>query len=105
MQRCFIPPSSDFYRMNFNKILLLCLLIWFSGCAEEGSVSQQTTDTGSEVVETDAVKAKKSSPVIMFFGNSLSAGYGIDPDDSFPGLIQHRLDSLGYDVEVVNAGV
>lgn len=82
------------------------MLVWFSpGCAEEGAVSQQSADNGISAVETEVVKPEKYSPVIMFFGNSLSAGYGIDPDDSFPGLIQHRLDSLGYDVEVVNAGV
>ena len=38
-------------------------------------------------------------------GNSLAAGYGLDPDDSFPALIQQKLDSLNWEIEVINAGL
>jgi acyl-CoA thioesterase I len=48
---------------------------------------------------------KNNQPTILFFGNSLTAGYGIDPDLAFPNLIQKRLDSLGYNYQVVNAGL
>jgi len=43
--------------------------------------------------------------VVLFFGNSLTAAYGLDPDEGFPGLIQARLDSLGWPVQTINAGV
>lgn len=43
--------------------------------------------------------------VVLFFGNSLTAAYGLDPDEGFPGLIQTRLDSLGWQVRTINAGV
>lgn len=46
-----------------------------------------------------------SSRVILFFGNSLTAGYGIDSQQAFPALIQDRLDSLGWAFQVVNAGL
>ena len=43
---------------------------------------------------------------ILFFGNSLTAGYGLeDPATAFPALIQKRIDSLGLNYTVVNAGV
>ncbi len=42
---------------------------------------------------------------ILFFGDSITAGYGLDPDQAFPALIQDRADSLGLPVEAVNAGV
>ena len=43
---------------------------------------------------------------ILFFGDSLTAGYGLDdPSDAFPGVIQHRIDSLKLPYTVVNAGV
>lgn len=40
----------------------------------------------------------------MAFGDSLTAGYGLDPSDSYPALLQKRLDQLGYKYEVINAG-
>ena len=43
--------------------------------------------------------------LILFFGNSLSAGYGIDEDDAFPGLVASRIDSLGLNYRVVNGGL
>ena len=51
--------------------------------------------------QKDAIKKK----TIVFFGNSLTAGYGLDEHESFPSLIQERLDSLEYAYTVVNAGL
>ena len=42
---------------------------------------------------------------ILFFGNSLSAGYGLDPSEAFPAMIQQRIDSLGLAYNVINAGL
>jgi acyl-CoA thioesterase I len=42
---------------------------------------------------------------ILFFGDSITAGYGLDPDDAFPALIQQKIDSLGKSYKVVNSGV
>ena len=60
------------------------------------------------VAEAPAEEAtEEEEKVILFFGNSLTAGYGLDdPSKAFPGLIQQRLDSLGYEqYKVVNAGL
>jgi acyl-CoA thioesterase-1 len=42
---------------------------------------------------------------IVFVGTSLTAGLGLDPDSAFTTLIQQRIDSLGLNYDVVNAGV
>ena len=42
---------------------------------------------------------------MFFFGNSLTAGYGLSPSQAFPAIIQKKIDSLGLPYQVVNAGV
>src|SRR6202008_4007367 len=42
---------------------------------------------------------------ILFFGNSLTAGYGVDPSEAYPSLIQNKIDSLKLEYKVINAGV
>jgi acyl-CoA thioesterase-1 len=44
-------------------------------------------------------------PVLLFVGTSLTAGYGVDPDEAFPALIQKKIDAAGLRYRVVNAGV
>jgi acyl-CoA thioesterase-1 len=44
-------------------------------------------------------------PTILVFGDSLSAGYGIDVDQSWGALLQNRLESEGYEHRVVNASI
>lgn len=42
--------------------------------------------------------------VIVAFGDSLTAGFGVTPEDSYPARLQARLRAEGYDYRVVNAG-
>lgn len=86
------------------KIHLNTLLVLFSILvgACNSSPKQEEKSSDKEV----KVEVKKSNlKNIIFFGNSLTAGYGVEPEESFPGLIQTRLDSLGYKYNVINAGV
>jgi len=46
-----------------------------------------------------------SEPVILAFGDSLTAGFGVDPKDSYPARLQRLLDEKGYHYKVINAGV
>ncbi len=46
-----------------------------------------------------------SAPRIVILGDSLTAGLGIESSQSFPSLLQKRLDAAGHRYEVVNAGV
>jgi acyl-CoA thioesterase-1 len=44
-------------------------------------------------------------PTVLVFGDSLSAGYGIDVDQSWASLLQSRLQEQGYEHRVVNASI
>ena len=54
-------------------------------------------------VSVSASTAK--NPVILILGDSLSAGYGIDVDQSWAELLQQRLETQGYEHQVVNASI
>ncbi len=54
--------------------------------------------------EVKVSEAASEPKAILFLGNSLTAGYGLDATQSFPALIQDRIDSLGWNFKVINAG-
>lgn len=47
----------------------------------------------------------KDSKVVLFLGNSITAGYGLNPDQAYPALIQKKIDSLDLPFKVINAGL
>ncbi|MTI89375.1 MAG: arylesterase [Balneolaceae bacterium] len=47
----------------------------------------------------------QESQTILFFGDSITAGFGIEKEQAFPALIQDKIDSLGLDDEVINGGL
>lgn len=50
--------------------------------------------------------ATDSTPLVVFVGTSLTAGFGLpDPSLAYPALIQRKIDSLGLHLRVVNGGV
>jgi acyl-CoA thioesterase-1 len=57
------------------------------------------------VVLLAAPVCRAESPVILVFGDSLSAGFGIDVDQSWTSLLQARLEEQGYEHRVVNASI
>ena len=50
-------------------------------------------------------KAPDGRPVIVAFGDSLTAGYGLEPGQSYPDYLQKKLDAAGYSYRVVNEGI
>jgi len=78
-------------------LLLLILVLLGSSCGS-------ATDKKQSITETEQT-ATAGNKTILFFGNSLSAGYGIEPELSFPGRTQTRLDSLKKDFQVINGGL
>ena len=61
-----------------------------------------TTAATAATVATPPVAAKKR---LLFFGNSLTAGLGVEPEQAFAGLIGQKIDSLKLPYEVINAGL
>ena len=49
--------------------------------------------------------AAAEPPTVLVFGDSLSAGYGIDVDQSWVALLQKRFEETGYEHRVVNASI
>jgi acyl-CoA thioesterase-1 len=47
----------------------------------------------------------RNLPVIDCFGDSITAGYGVDPGKAYPDDLQNALDSHGYHYRVVNSGI
>ncbi len=43
--------------------------------------------------------------IILIFGNSLTAGLGVEPDEAFPALIGNKIDSLNLPYDMINAGL
>lgn len=86
-----------------NRLLCIfsfILVFVVTACNENKS----TTNNSDRANKNDSAKAGKPKTII-FFGNSLTAGYGIDPSKAFPALIQKRIDSLNLNYKVINAGV
>jgi acyl-CoA thioesterase I len=49
--------------------------------------------------------AFQTPKVILFFGDSLTAGYGLSTEEAFPALLEKELNKNGKKVKVVNAGL
>ena len=49
--------------------------------------------------------ARAECKTLLVLGDSLSAGYGIDPDQAYPALLQKKINDAGLDYTVINAGV
>ena len=52
-----------------------------------------------------AVPAYAETPTILVFGDSISAGFGINPERGWAALLQSKLKSEGYGEQVINASV
>ncbi|HEX8145437.1 MAG TPA: GDSL-type esterase/lipase family protein, partial [Pyrinomonadaceae bacterium] len=89
---------------NYRFSLLLVLLLLATACGDNGS-----RPVASEPAPNNAPSAPpspvKSLPKIVAFGDSLTAGLGLSAAESYPSLLQKRLEADGYRYEVVNAGV
>ena len=89
-------------------IALALALLGSSVYAEEADDSTTRLSGSAEFTVEASPKselAEVSSRVILFFGDSLTAGYGLDREQAFPALVQARIDSLGWNFEVFNAGL
>lgn len=79
--------------------LLLFLLIVFTACGNTENVKDIAS---KDSLSTAAQVSKKN---ILIFGDSLSAGLGVEPDEAFPALIQNTIDSLDLPYTVINGGL
>lgn len=101
--------SQSFVRLRrWTHLLLAAAFAWGCGSAEQELVPQAAGDVAvsQEVTRAATTEGEDNRPAILFLGTSLTAGYGLDdPDLAFPALVQDRIDRLGLEFRVVNAGV
>jgi acyl-CoA thioesterase-1 len=77
-------------------------VIVLTSCAPKPESAQQPAPA---VVETPKVEEADPRPVIVCFGDSLTAGYGLEPGQAYPDYLQKLLDDAGYKYRVVNLGI
>lgn len=80
------------------------LIIFFTSCGNMATKKADAEGKKENAVESK-LETKSESKVILFFGNSLTAGMGLDPNEAFPALIQEKVDSLQLAYKIVNAGL
>jgi acyl-CoA thioesterase I len=77
-------------------------LVVMIGCqAEERNVGS----TGEAAPPSAAAAPAEAPPTVLMLGTSLTAGYGLQPEDAYPALVQRRVEEAGLPFRIVNAGV
>ena len=78
-----------------------------SAANRDSRESSGESKNNMEVAKPAASPAPNSirTPVVLFFGTSLTAGYGLNPDEAFPALIEQKARAEGTPIKAVNAGL
>ena len=110
-QRQFPAEIWYFVRMRrmFFGFILTGALLWGTGCRTDAAskASSQVDEQASAVPEKPARSPEllqDNRPLIVCFGDSLTAGYGADVGDSYPDFLQKDLSQNGFRYRVVNQG-
>ena len=92
-----------FRRLGHWLRLAACGVLLASGAG--GCESPERPPEDTQPSSSNARRVAAEAPRIVAFGNSLTAGLGVSPDQSYPAHLQRRLHEAGYHYEVINAGV
>lgn len=77
-------------------------IFYFSACGV--STAEKPANANAEKKQPPA-QVLSDRPKIIAFGDSLTAGFGLAEKESYPYLLQEKLNAEGFGYEVVNAGV
>ncbi len=82
------------------KTAFLLIVLWgVSACTAAATPAQKT------LVSTAGISPSQPELTILAFGDSLTEGFGVDPQDSYPAQLQRKLEADGYAAQVINAGI
>lgn len=93
---------------------IICALAVAAGCGTERNVKSDSITSeakhnmkqGQTAADTSAqASTALRRPVVLFFGTSLTAGAGLEPEQAFPALVEKKADSAGVPIRAVNAGL
>ncbi len=82
-------------------------MLWGLLACRQAAVPEQLPQLPPDTVaarSVDTLQAQRTITVLVL-GNSLAAGYGLSPSEAFPAVLQRKVDSLGWPVRILNAGV
>ncbi|WP_418603926.1 arylesterase [Hwangdonia sp.] len=97
-----VPTRKAAKLLKFCYFILVLLLV---SCGETKTKNTAETQQDLEQVKDTLVK-NKATKTILCFGDSITAGYGLDDtNDAYTGVLQQRIDSLNLDYTVINSGV
>lgn len=85
--------------VSIGLVYFLAVILMACGGGKK-SASEQKNATA-----TNANPPAKKVKNILIFGNSLTAGYGLEPPESYPSQLQNRIDSLHLPYKIINAGL
>ena len=106
MNKARVSPSLSV--ITFVALTSLAAGLSLSGC-KPAYTSTETTTTLTPAPKPPATPSSSPSaqdrPLIICFGDSLTAGFGTDLGQSYPDHLQRLLDAQGYRYHVVNAGI
>ncbi|QHN03380.1 arylesterase [Granulicella sp. WH15] len=89
--------------------LVVCLILavatpCLTGCKTDAAATHAVAQQALDAPQPASMPAD-SRPLLVCFGDSLTAGYGADEGASYPDFLQKYLDQLGYQYHVVNEGI
>ncbi len=96
--------------LSFGLLLALLLPACQSSETPTGDASQtpspeHATASTNGASENDTPDATDTTKNILIFGDSITAGYGLAPEQAFPALLQEKVDEKGWDFNVINGGL
>ena len=103
-----VEDCSNFLLWHQVRIAILAGIIALLELGCGGSKTEPPNAAPVEKSEASPAKAsaaRDDRPVIVAFGDSLTAGFGAEPGNSYPDFLQRDLDAAGFKWRVANAGV
>jgi len=93
-------------------LFLLAGVLFVAGCGQDRSNSS-TSPTSPPDTAAASTTSRPAAPDttkqgglrVLVLGNSIAAGLGVSSDAAFPARLQRKVDSLGWNATVQNAGV
>jgi acyl-CoA thioesterase I len=82
----------------------VALAIAIAGCKGKSTPAPEAATPAAAPAESNP-QAHDDRPVIVAFGDSLTAGYGTDAGNSYPDFLEKDLNGEGFHYHVVNAGI
>jgi acyl-CoA thioesterase-1 len=92
-------------RKEITLLFSFLLLSFCTGCNRHEKTKDEVPIPVSSPAEKPDTEHGGLRKNIIFFGNSLTAGFGVGASEAFPALIQRKLDSLKLPYQVINAGL